>query len=252
MASDYVAVADSEVRLRSLAHSVLVVFFAFLVGGGVLAPLADVIGPLLGYSVDPPAVVVSGLRTVLQFVGFFAVIAAYVISQDERPLIDYRRPTLRDVGFVVVGLVGILVASRVVEAVVAAFGVESAQNQVVQQGTQNPELFLLMIPITILFVGPAEELLFRGVVQGLFRRAYGALPGIVAASALFGLVHYVALVGDGKLTYVAVAVVLGLVLGVLYELSENVVVPAVVHGLFNATIFASLWLEQTGGASLPV
>jgi membrane protease YdiL (CAAX protease family) len=135
--------------------------------------------------------------------------------------------------------------------VITAIGADQAQNTVVTMGQQNPELFLLMIPITILFVGPGEELVFRGVVQGLFRRRYGAVPAIVIASILFGVAHYTALAGGGKLTYIIVTILLGLILGGLYERTNNILVPIVVHGIYNAILFGSQWIIAVNEIPVP-
>jgi membrane protease YdiL (CAAX protease family) len=47
--------------------------------------------------------------------------------------------------------------------------------------------------------------------------------------------------------YVGVAFVLALVLGVAYEYSDNLVVPALIHGTYNAIQFANAYLSATGG-----
>jgi hypothetical protein len=105
-----------------------------------------------------------------------------------------------------------------------------------------------MIPVAILLVGPFEELVFRGGVQGILRRTWGPGVAIVVASVLFGLVHWIALTGAGgsRVPYVTVAATLGLVLGYLYERSRNLVVPAVVHGLYNTVLFGAQYLSATG------
>ena len=41
--------------------------------------------------------------------------------------------------------------------------------------------------------------------------------------------------------------VLGGVLGVLYEHTGNLFVPAVAHGVYNAVTFTTTYLELTGG-----
>lgn len=41
----------------------------------------------------------------------------------------------------------------------------------------------------ILFVGLAEELLFRGIIQTDLQRIFGKLPGLLSASYLFGIMH---------------------------------------------------------------
>jgi membrane protease YdiL (CAAX protease family) len=99
-----------------------------------------------------------------------------------------------------------------------------------------------------LLVGPIEELLFRGVVQGVLRRSFGVRVGIVVASGLFGLVHWVAVSGGPteKFAYVAIAGTLGIVLGVLYERTETILAPGLAHGVYNSVLFVIQYVGATG------
>jgi membrane protease YdiL (CAAX protease family) len=158
-----------------------------------------------------------------------------------------RAPSLRDAAWAVGGLVALFLTNVVLSAVLVQFGLEGAQNAVIEQGRANPELFLYLIPVTVLFVAPAEELLFRGAVQGLFVRAAGVGPAIVGSSLLFGVAHYLALVASGsRVATLVVILVLGLLLGVVYELSENLAVPIAVHAGWNVTVFAWEYALVTG------
>jgi len=140
------------------------------------------------------------------------------------------------------------VAMGVGTVIISLLGLETAENVAVSRGQENPELFLVFLPIQFLLTAPAEEVLFRGVIQGLFRRAYGVLPGIVLASLLFGLVHYPALAGsDGILTVIALLVATGALLGTLYEYTGNLLVPIVVHAVWNVFVFGNEYLSAVGG-----
>jgi hypothetical protein len=183
----------------------------------------------------------------LQFLGFGVGVAGYLAASGDWALLRVRVPTLRDVAWTVGGVVAILVAAAGVGQVLSALGVQVAQNQVIVAGQQNPEWFLYMIPVSLLFVGPFEELVFRGGVQGLLRRAWGPTAAIAIAAGLFGVVHWIALTGAGsRLSYVAVAATLGLILGALYERTDNLAVPAVVHGSYNSVLFAVQYASATG------
>lgn len=241
MFSDVVKRASSKTRRQSFTHSLLVIVLAFVVGIGLGIP-GTLIMAILGFSLSPPSTWVLAATSVLQYVGFLLVVGGYLWYTDTNGLIRVRFPTLRDIIWMVGGLVGLFVAVYLMRIVITVIGAEQAQNTVVTQGVENPELFLLMIPITILFVGPGEELVFRGVVQGLFRSAFGAVPAILLASICFGFAHYIALTGSGKLTYIVVSIVLGVVLGAIYERTGNIVVPIVIHGLYNALLFAGQWV----------
>jgi membrane protease YdiL (CAAX protease family) len=238
--------AATEERLLALGKGVLVVVLAFL-GAVVLASAADALLRGAGLATDGLAyrVLVNGA----QFVGFGVGVAGYLAATDDWALVRdrLRAPTVRDAGYLALGVVVLLGASTVIGQVLAALGVEVAQNQVIVAGRDDPTFFLLMIPVSILFVGPFEELVFRGGLQGLLRRAWGPAPAVVLASAGFGAVHLFALGGSGsRVTYLVVAATLGLVLGVAYERTENLLVPAGAHGLYNATLFSVQYAVATG------
>ncbi|MFB6301986.1 MAG: lysostaphin resistance A-like protein [Haloferacaceae archaeon] len=246
MASEGAAPGSAGERGLVLVQAVVVVFVAF-VAALALASLGAGLLRSAGFERDG-----LGMRvglTVVQFLGFGAGLVAYLQVTENWDLLrnHVRVPSLRDVGYAVVGLVTLLGAAAAVGQLLSALGIEVAQNQVIALGRENPTFFLYMIPVSLLLVGPMEELLFRGTVQGLLRRAWGPALAVVVASALFGVVHWVALLGTGsKVGYVAIAAALGLVLGAVYELSDNVAVPAAVHGAYNAVLFGVQYAMVTG------
>jgi membrane protease YdiL (CAAX protease family) len=161
--------------------------------------------------------------------------------------VPVRLPDKRDGAVIVGGSIAILGLLFVASSVITALGLNSAQNQIVEVGRQNPRVFLLLIPLQFLLVGPGEELLFRGLVQGTLRESLHPARAIILASALFASIHLFSLSGDGKLVYIGIAFVLALVLGAAYEYTDNLTVPAVIHGTYNAVQFAGAYLTATGG-----
>lgn len=81
-------------------------------------------------------------------------------------------------------------------------------------------------------VGVSEELLFRGVLQPWLSH-WGFWFGLLASGVIFGLVHAV------TPTYAIVAGGIGIYLGTLLEFGQppNLVVPMVVHGLYDWVAF---------------
>jgi hypothetical protein len=238
--------APVTVRARDLFRGVLLIVAAFLCATAVVG---------LGASALVSAGVVARdtlefrvVAAVLQFVGFGVGVGGYLAITRDWDLVQLRVPTLRTAGLIAVGVVALVLAQLAIARLLTVLGVQVAQNQVVVTGQQDPRYFLYMIPVAILLVGPFEELVFRGGVQGILRRTWGPSVAIVVASVLFGLVHWIALTGGGgsRVPYVTVAATLGLVLGYLYERSRNLVVPAVVHGLYNTVLFGAQYLSATG------
>ncbi|RME05538.1 MAG: CPBP family intramembrane metalloprotease [Deltaproteobacteria bacterium] len=87
----------------------------------------------------------------------------------------------------------------------------------------------------ICLLGPLlEEVIFRGFLYTGLRRRFGVLPALLASSVVFGYTHV--LDPDA----VVPIILLGVVLGVLYERSANLWVPVAGH-VANNTL-ALLWL----------
>lgn len=78
-----------------------------------------------------------------------------------------------------------------------------------------------------LLAGVGEELLFRGAIQGWLMAKTDPVTAVIAASVLFGLVHYV------SFTYFLVATGLGFILGAAYLLSESLALVMIWHALYD-------------------
>jgi membrane protease YdiL (CAAX protease family) len=181
------------------------------------------------------------LQTVVSFASFLPGVAGYLVITDQRDLVSISRPSLREIG--IIGGAAILLYGLQIALLLTLreLGLQTGQNPATVAAGDPVAYYAAMIAVSLLLVGPAEELLLRGVVQGGLRRSFDAAPAILIAAVLFGALHGSV---DGTLpeqvAYMGVTVILGAILGVLYERTENVLVPGFAHGLYNAIIFAGL------------
>lgn len=76
--------------------------------------------------------------------------------------------------------------------------------------------------------GWGEEMLFRGLLQPLLCQWLGALGGIVLLGGIFGLAHALSRL------YFALTLVMSMYLSWLLEVTGNLAVPVLVHGLYDA------------------
>ena len=97
-----------------------------------------------------------------------------------------------------------------------------------------------------------EEILFRGLLTPVFRRAAGTLVAVVASSALFGLIHIDTL-RDGSAVYYRVpfAFFLGMLLAKLRIETDSLWAPMIAHATLNATTFVVVILAEEPAATLP-
>lgn len=178
-------------------------------------------------------------------VAFGGVSLAYVRWRDLGPtFLGVRVPTPRDLAWVGGGYVLAFLSVLAASVAVGFSGAEPAPNQLSQLGLEEPALLLLLVPISLLLVGPGEELLFRGVVQGTLRQAFGPVGAVVLAAAIFASVHFLALTGgvSARLTTIAILFLPSLVFGAAYERTGNLAVSALIHGLYNSTLAVLLYV----------
>ncbi|MEH6580004.1 MAG: CPBP family intramembrane glutamic endopeptidase [Amphritea sp.] len=99
---------------------------------------------------------------------------------------------------------------------------------------------LLDIALISCMAGIGEEALFRGVIQMALVTELTPLTGIVIASLLFGLVHFI------SLTYALFATLFGLYLGWLLFSFDNLLVPIVTHTVYDFIVLACLVCRRSG------
>jgi membrane protease YdiL (CAAX protease family) len=86
---------------------------------------------------------------------------------------------------------------------------------------------LFDLALISLVAGVGEEALFRGVIQMGLANSLGPWGAIVVTAMLFGLVHFI------TPTYAVLAGLIGVYFGWLMTASENLLLPIVVHVLYD-------------------
>jgi membrane protease YdiL (CAAX protease family) len=84
--------------------------------------------------------------------------------------------------------------------------------------------------------GIGEELLFRGVLQPVCIKYLGVCAGVLLVNLLFSLLH------PFSVAYLVGAYLIGCYLSVLYVATENLLVPMIVHGLYD--FIALVWMMR--------
>ncbi|MDP2496558.1 MAG: type II CAAX endopeptidase family protein [Candidatus Palauibacterales bacterium] len=85
----------------------------------------------------------------------------------------------------------------------------------------------LVLGVVFGVMAPMEELLYRGVIHGRLREAFGTWPVVLIGAALFGLMHV--FLSGGLPSFVTTGLI-GLGFGLAYERTDNLVVPIGMHG----------------------
>ncbi|MFB6274621.1 MAG: lysostaphin resistance A-like protein [Halothece sp.] len=118
------------------------------------------------------------------------------------------------------------------------------------QGGSNPLLFLAVqaqdpVALLIFFTTAAilapvfEEIIFRGFLLPSLTRYFSVSVAILLSSLLFSIAHL-------SVSEVLPLTVLGLVLGVVYTRSRNILASMIVHSLWNSGTLLSLYILGSG------
>ena len=108
-------------------------------------------------------------------------------------------------------------------------GAEISQVYGFKQNASALRIILLMI----VFIGPGEELFWRGYLQRHWQKRFGKIQGFVFASLLYALVH----AASGNIMLVLSAGVCGVFWGFLYLRYRSVLMICVSHTLWDLMIF---------------
>lgn len=231
------ALTDGGGRARAALAAVCIAVGGFVAGllGLLLVRPAFVV---LGVGETAAVQVISG-----QFiqVGFAAFAGAYLFRhRDWDRYVKVRWPTTEDVAWLFVIPVGFLAIGFVVSPLLAALGlpdphVGSGGEQI--DLSARPLLWPVAFAWMYLFAAPAEELVYRGLVQGRLRVAFDTAGVVLLGGVAFGLMHF--LVGlvtpdvglAGSVHWGVTTGVPGLLWGYVYERTENLAVTATSHAM---------------------
>lgn len=167
-----------------------------------------------------------------------------------------RRPTLREGGIILgapfVIFLGAIVVGLIATALGELLGISDpdepvgAEQDITDALASNPELIPFAILMMFLIVGPAEEIMFRGVVQARMRERISAVPAIILTAIGFALIHVPGFALGASLldilTGVAVLTIGGIVFGYVYEKTENIVVVSILHGFYNSIVLVLVYI----------
>lgn len=235
---------------RSVAIGAVLGFGAIAVGLGLSIVIANAL-VLSGLALEGQFELVFGIEIfVQQVIAFGGVALAYLLYTGRGfDYVKLKLPDLKGVATIVVGPIAVFVLVAILSVIVGQVGIEPAEHQLAGlEDEVDPAFFLYMIPVSILIIGPMEELLYRGVIQTRLREAFGPAEAIALASLIFILVHVPVYALGAAGSVEALVASLGilfvgsLAFGAIYEWTKNLPVVALVHGLYNSIQFLLLYV----------
>ncbi|ALG81092.1 CPBP family intramembrane glutamic endopeptidase [Halanaeroarchaeum sulfurireducens] len=222
-------------------------------GIGVAGLFVGYLVAIVGLSVVPAdgIVIEHGLTTVLFSVGLGLVAVAFLRLRGlGLEFLDVRWPTRRGWVFVVGGVIGMFAILSVVGYLSSWLGIPSTEHALIEAAQGRPAILLWFIPLSWLAIGPGEELLSRNIVQKYLYDSFSRRSAVMVGTLVFTAIHLPAYATGGSAAIFATLVKLftiSLVLGIVYERTDNVVVAALVHGTYDAIQFGLAYVAITTG-----
>ncbi|WP_255152888.1 CPBP family intramembrane glutamic endopeptidase [Halorarius halobius] len=225
--------------VRPVAELVGLTIVAFLIS--VVAGVAFIVPMLvLGYGIETTIVLIGS--TAAGQVAFLVV--GYAYCRLRGVSVTIARPSGRQLLVVLGGTVAALVVATVLSVLLTVLDL-LPQSVIGDIATRNPTFLLGLAALSVVLVAPAEEWLFRGVIQGRLRQRVGPVPAIAGSSLLFGSMHLANYSGALLPVFAGAAliVVVGCVFGALYEYTGNLTVPIVTHATYNVVLMGLSYLS---------
>lgn len=233
-----------------------VVAMTMLGGVGLLAGLLlgfvtfTLLGTPLSLSVESP----SGqlLFTLGTYLGMGGVAGLYLFRHDlTLSYVRLRRPSIRDLTAIAVTTVALIALAVAIPNLISRLGLPFTEHSITESIEMNPAIALVFLPLSILVVGPAEEFLYRGIIQTRLGEAFDAGAAVALASLIFAVVHFFAYLDPANVPGTVVTILLlllplGAILGAVYEYTDNLAVPVLAHGVYNAITYAAVYAEVVG------
>lgn len=180
-------------------------------------------------------------QSLLSVGAYVATVAAYLfVSGRGRAFVDFVRPNRGEL-ILAAGTLAVLFGIQIVGNVLLG-GSGTTTVEPTLAGESRLSL-LVLVPVGTLLVAPAEELLFRNVLQKRLGENTPMWIAVVAVSLLFALFHLGTYAGAPPARAVvglSTVFLEALVLGAAYERSGNVCVPMIAHGCYNLVAFSLL------------
>lgn len=237
---DDIAFGTGDNSSTRRAQSTAVIEVVVLTIGSVVAGIGAALGIAMVVQASglPSTDAVQLLQSRAIQLGFLAVALVYLaVRVFPSNSISFRVPSRRGVAWIAAIPVLTAGAGFVLEPLLASINIvqpPASSGMAIDDFGTRPLLWIVVFFGWFVFAAPAEELLFRGIIQGRLRQSFAAVPGILLAAVCFGLMHVpVAVLSTGMAPASAFVetFVGGAIFGIAYERTDNLLVPSVAHAI---------------------
>lgn len=248
----------SKKYIVSMSAGFLLIVFLSFVSSTILVNLGVYIlfilkMPILELMTD------AGLQFVVSFLVYFValiftVVASRHVMKQKTTLeevgLTQRLPRWRDIGLAPAVFIAYMIVSGIfLQVVMYLFpdAIDTNQQQAIGFDNITTQYELIAAYLTLTVLAPiAEELLFRGYLQGKLRKYLNVTFTIGLTTVLFAILHVVGITEEGQIQMQWAAVfdvfVLSIALGILREKTGSIWAGIILHSIKNTIAFFILFV----------
>lgn len=226
-------------QLKAVRTAVGLSLFAFI-GLVVGSILAQIILLLLDFEMFSSIGLILTL-TISQVFAFAITGLIYLKKYQSIQFIKYNTTIqTKLIGIIILSTIVLVSLSFSIQTIANFANISSAENAILPFLEESQQNVLLFMILTVLIVGPLEEFFYRGIIQERLQQNFTPAIAIGITSLLFAITHLGGMIGtnEGRIVYILSLIGSSIILGILYEKTDNLIAPIMAHGLYNATIVA--------------
>lgn len=178
-----------------------------------------------------------------QYLGFITTYGFFVkVIQPINEKISFRKKDLFSIikGTILVFIIYLSI-SFISSILLSSDTTEGASNIIntILSDTTDPTMLIFIFIVVGILAPITEEMIFRGLIQEYLIRGFEVPVAIIITSFLFGLLHFGSPSGGkiaSSILYIFITFSLSLVLGHYKEKTNNLLVPILIHGIYNSIL----------------
>lgn len=170
---------------------------------------------------------------------FISISFVHWLGRDVKTFLKLHRPNTHQIKQLIYIVIGSLIVFSMLFILLQS--IDDVNSTPPVPGVTTQRGFIFALPILFFLSSPAEEILFRGVIQSYIQEISPPIIAITITSICFTIVHIPIYIFNGQpllngLISLTVVFILSLIFSGIYEITETLYAPIVLHSLYNVLV----------------
>ncbi len=141
-------------QLRTILLCILLGIGSYIIGNILVLIVAQIITAATSISIRDPTIQLGLSVIVLQGFTFGGFALFYIKLSKDLDFINIKIPSLKDLASITGGTISLLILLTLFSTIISILDIQTASNVIISIGEQNPIMFLILIPLSFILIGP--------------------------------------------------------------------------------------------------